>query len=891
MFEKRSLHKNEKGFCKDKNGPIKNKIGLRLLLITSGMAVQSVFLILQVSSCFSFNLNSSPSTEEQQFWNETASGQTDTAQTAAEQSTELVKPDLAVLSKLKISGQAIDVKALGGYAYLTNDLGILYIIDVKDKENPAVVGKISGLNAANIVMLQGDYAYISYTEWINPDTASESTGQDIQSGTNNIYSKCGFKIIDIRDKKNPKLTGDYVSGDNKKKSVQGLVIDGSYAYLNSTVLFEDHEESALEIIDIKDKANPALAGSCPVEGQPNGLFVQGDYAYANNSFYDFQKDDYSGKSSFLVINIKDKKKPVVAGSCEVPANSWSVYAKGGFAYLSSSTFDEETKQYLNSYLQVIDISSPENPSLAGKCSIPGGAWELDKKDDFLFVSNNEGGILAVDISDSKNPAVAANLNTGGNSYDIAISGDFGYIADGFAGLAILTLQKKAPGDGTAVDETSGQGNKPPVADITVSGDKLQKDVYINENPVFFNAADSYDPEGKELTYTWTLDSRKLADEGVFYKESISQTQFAISENSEELVCTFAQPGVYEISLTVSDGEFTDQENVAVKVKQQSLSVNLIKEHVFDVKIECILKNSSSLTLKDLECYLRTPQDFFPFQKINDIKASITDVDQVFDDSGNVLTHFIFDKSVKVSPGQQYKANITSNVSMYEYDFKTISPGNKEYEPDDEDLKLYTGEDLFIDIYNPAIISAAKKATGSETDPVLKAKKIYNYITGRLTYDYPRAADRDYEYMNASEILKIGKGVCADYAILYTALLRASGIPARVAAGIPSMLILDEKDKTIDIGHAWTEVKLPGYGWIPVDITQEEGFMKTDYYMNIATEKGTSFLYESQTMDWTSYFFDGFKYKWDGAGLNAASVDQRLYYSIKNLSMEDLSVYQ
>ena len=68
-------------------------------------------------------------------------------------------------------------------------------------------------------------------------------------------------------------------------------------------------------------------------------------------------------------------------------------------------------------------------------------------------------------------------------------------------------------------------------------------------------------------------------------------------------------------------------------------------------------------------------------------------------------------------------------------------------------------------------------------------------------------------------------------------------------------------------------------------------MKTDYYMNIATEKGTSFLYESQTMDWTSYFFDGFKYKWDGAGLNAASIDQRLYYSIKNLSMEDLSVNQ
>lgn len=863
------------------------------MLIFPGMVILLAVLILQVSCCFSFSPNLSSGTEETQFWNETAAaGDADTAQTSAEQSTKLVSPDLAVLSKLKISGQAIDVKAQGGFAYLTNDLGILYIIDVRDKENPAITGKISGLNAANIVMLQDDYAYISYTEWINPDTASESSQQDSQSSTNNIYSKCGFKIIDIRDKKNPKLAGDYVSGDNKKKSVQGLVIGGNYAYLNSTVLLDNSEESALEIIDISNKGKPVLIGSCKIDGQPFGLFVQGDYAYANSSYYDYQKDDYAGKSTLFVIDIKDKKKPHMAGSCEVPANSWSIFINGGFAYLSSSTVDVESKEYLNSYMQIVDIKSPEKPVLAGKCSIPGGAWELDLKDSFLFVSNSQGGILAVDISDSKNPVVVSNLSTGGNSYDIAISGDYGYIADGFAGLAILSLHKKADGEGMVVDDSSVQGNKPPFADVEVFGDKLEKDVYIQENPVFFSAIDSYDPEGSNLTYIWTLNGTKLTDDGAFYTDSISGTQFAISEKSEELSCTFNKPGQYEISLTVSDGTLTDQENVTVIVKQPSLSINLIKEHVFDVKIECILKNNSDLTLKNLECYLRTPQSFYPFQKINNIRASLTSVDQIFDESKNMLTHFKYDKSVKVAPGGQYKASITSTVSMYEYDFKTISSGNFVYEADDEDLRLYTGEDLFIDVYSPAIISAAKKAVGSETDPVIKAKKIYNYITGKLKYDYPRAADRNYEFMDASQILKVGKGVCADYAILYTALLRASGIPARVAAGIPTMLILDEKNKTIDIGHAWTEVKLPGYGWIPVDITQEEGFMKTDYYMNLATEKGTSFLYESQTMDWTSYFFDGFKYKWEGTSPpEGDQIDQRLYYSINNLDMSDLAVFQ
>jgi hypothetical protein len=215
----------------------------------------------------------------------------------------------------------------------------------------------------------------------------------------------------------------------------------------------------------------------------------------------------------------------------------------------------------------------------------------------------------------------------------------------------------------------------------------------------------------------------------------------------------------------------------------------------------------------------------------------------------------------------------------------LAGGN--YEPGDEDLSIYTTDDLFIDSDNPVIIEAAKKTVGDETDPVKKAKKLYNYVAAKLRYDFVRAKV-NYEFMYASEILKIGKGVCSDYAILYAALLRASGIPARVVSGIPSFLILGEKGQELDVGHAWTEVKLPGYGWIPLNITQEEGFMNADHFLNLATEKGSTFLYESQTMDWTSYYFDGFKYKWDGT--EQPEVEQSLIYRIKNLALSDMQVY-
>ena len=74
--------------------------------------------------------------------------ETETAETTADESTLLEKPQPYLISKLKVPGQAIDVKSRGGFAYLTNDLGILFVIDVKDKENPKIIGKCSGINAA-----------------------------------------------------------------------------------------------------------------------------------------------------------------------------------------------------------------------------------------------------------------------------------------------------------------------------------------------------------------------------------------------------------------------------------------------------------------------------------------------------------------------------------------------------------------------------------------------------------------------------------------------------------------------------------------------------------------------------------------------------------------------
>jgi len=76
-----------------------------------------------------------------------------TKTTVPEPEQTLKAPNAYIVSQLKVPGQAIDVKVSGNYAYLTNDLGILYVIDVSDRSNPKVVGKCTGIDSANIVSL------------------------------------------------------------------------------------------------------------------------------------------------------------------------------------------------------------------------------------------------------------------------------------------------------------------------------------------------------------------------------------------------------------------------------------------------------------------------------------------------------------------------------------------------------------------------------------------------------------------------------------------------------------------------------------------------------------------------------------------------------------------
>ena len=95
----------------------------------------------------------------------------------------------------------------------------------------------------------------------------------------------------------------------------------------------------------------------------------------------------------------------------------------------------------------------------------------------------------------------------------------------------------------------------------------------------------------------------------------------------------------------------------------------------------------------------------------------------------------------------------------------------------------------------------------ETNPLLKAKKIYEYITSHVTYSYVRA----YATLPCiPEYITTGlKGDCGLQALTFITLCRIAGIPATWQAGLYTT------PETIG-NHDWARFYIAPYGWLYAD---------------------------------------------------------------------------
>lgn len=122
------------------------------------------------------------------------------------------------------------------------------------------------------------------------------------------------------------------------------------------------------------------------------------------------------------------------------------------------------------------------------------------------------------------------------------------------------------------------------------------------------------------------------------------------------------------------------------------------------------------------------------------------------------------------------------------------------------------EDAFIDL--------AKSLTEGLEDDRAKVKAVYDYVTGRFSYDYDKAARvrPGYRTDNAS-FFEQGKGICYDYSALTASMLRSVGIPTKLTKGYSTRM---------SGYHAWNQVYLEGQGWVDIDTTVDAYYQANGY---------------------------------------------------------------
>jgi transglutaminase-like putative cysteine protease len=208
---------------------------------------------------------------------------------------------------------------------------------------------------------------------------------------------------------------------------------------------------------------------------------------------------------------------------------------------------------------------------------------------------------------------------------------------------------------------------------------------------------------------------------------------------------------------------------------------------------------------------------------------------------------------------------TTFIAGFNYNLK-IDSTSRDIKPEsipnnyaalDSSIKNYLLKEGHVDPDQISIKEQAQTLAANITNPYLKAKAIYDFITGSFTYDKEllnqiKSDPNAYHSYSPPDTLMRKKGICYDFAKLFVALSRSMGVPARVVRGLAFDIKEDESRYVEDLGHAWVEIFLPIYGWVPVDptfgLSRKDEYFCFNYKGHIPQEYGLSEVKEFGSLE-------------------------------------------
>ncbi len=277
------------------------------------------------------------------------------------------------------AGTPWGVTLQNGYAYLPDGDG-LRILDIRDPGNPVQLRREPILGSGSRVALNGRYAYVASSAGIalldvgDPRTPKgmgfqpleDCRTQGLAVAGSLAYVACrdrGLRIVDFSNPIKPRLLVDY----RDVTYVVGVAAVGGLACVA-------HADGYLHVVDVSQPATPKQVSVVKLSrklGEQAQVALAGGYAYLAGS-----SSGTSDHTILQIVDIRDSANPRQVGSFSARDYIENVVVADGTAFVGGKT----------GCLAIIDVSSPSVPRERVCPAVVSVATNLALEYPYLYVS-------------------------------------------------------------------------------------------------------------------------------------------------------------------------------------------------------------------------------------------------------------------------------------------------------------------------------------------------------------------------------------------------------------------------------------------------------------------------------------------------------------------------
>jgi transglutaminase-like putative cysteine protease len=249
-----------------------------------------------------------------------------------------------------------------------------------------------------------------------------------------------------------------------------------------------------------------------------------------------------------------------------------------------------------------------------------------------------------------------------------------------------------------------------------------------------------------------------------------------------------------------------------------------------------LRNEVKVKVPDgaqrVRMWMALPQDNDPAQQVRDLKVEAPFPYRVERDSEGSRVLYLEAADPKVKEFTVIETFVVTRSEIRDH----VDPAKARPLTDGDRARfakyLQANKHVVID---DDIKKLANEIVGDETNPVLAARKLYQWVLENVEYWVKDPKNKKASPVGSTTYcLTFRTGNCTDFESLWASLARAKGIPTQIVYGsfLKPDLRAQDQDQSY---HCWAEFYAPGIGWVHHDVAVADLY-HGDYPVNTDNDR-------------------------------------------------------